>query len=133
MKFLKIALAILFVGLLCSSFSLKKKTDKVVYAFGVSSSFADSVVYYTEIQVLDSVTLDKHGFLPEMQMYSYQLKNYLEYQRGLKNRTCMIYYGKNKQKLAKEQTKVLSKIKKKNNVLFQEIKNSDFIFTKPQE
>ena len=42
-------------------------------------SFNDSIVYYTDIQVLDSVELDKNGFLPKRDLYTYQLKNYLEY------------------------------------------------------
>lgn len=33
--------------------------------FGVAASFNDTVVYFTDIQVLDSVKLDKGGFLPK--------------------------------------------------------------------
>ena len=99
MKYVKILFAVALVFTLCSAFSLKKGGHKPVYAFGVSASFTDTVIYYTEIQMLDSVALDKNGFLPHRELYSYQLKNYLEFDKGLPNRTCMIYFSENKKKL----------------------------------
>ena len=80
MKYLRILLAVTLVFTLCSAFSMKKEKEKQVYAFGVAASFNDTIVYYTEIQMLDSVVLDKRGFLPQRELYSYQLKNYLEYE-----------------------------------------------------
>ena len=77
----------------CPAFSLKKGSHKPVYAFGISASFTDTVVYYTDIQLLDSVHLDKGGFLPHRELYSYQLKNFLEFEMNLPNRTCMIYFS----------------------------------------
>ena len=81
MKHIKIVFAVMLVFTLCTAFTMK--SHKPVYAFGVAASFNDSVVYCTEIQVLDSTALDKNGFLPKRDLYSYQLKNYLEY--DLKN------------------------------------------------
>ena len=78
MKYVRILCAVALVFALCSAFTMKDK-EKVVYAFGVAASFNDSIVYYTDIQVLDSVELDKNGFLPKRDLYTYQLKNYLEY------------------------------------------------------
>lgn len=130
MKRLKIGVVLLGALVVFSAFSLKKKST--VYAFGISASFTDTVVYYTEIQVLDSVTLGKKGFLPQRELYSYQLKNHLEYEKGEKNRTCMLYFSKQEGKLQKERNTVLNKYKKKG-VVLKEIKKEEFAFKKPEE
>lgn len=133
MKYVKILFAVALVFTLCSAFSLKKGEHKPVYAFGVSASFTDTVVYYTETQVLDSVALDKNGFLPHREIYSYQLKNYLEIDKGQPNRTCMIYFSENQKKLEKEAAKVLGKYKKNKSVALEKIDTQSFKFTKPEE
>ena len=92
----------------------------------------DSVVYCTEIQVLDSTALDKNGFLPKRDLYSYQLKNYLEYDLKKPDYTCMIYFSENKKKLEKEAVKVKAKYKKSTMVL-QAITSDKFSFKKPEE
>lgn len=57
----KIVFAVALIFTLCSAFTMKGG-HKPVYAFGVAAAFNDSVVYYTEIQQLDSVSLDKNNF-----------------------------------------------------------------------
>lgn len=104
-----------------------------MYAFGVAASFNDSIVYYTDIQMLDSVTLDKNGFLPKRESYTYQLKNYLEYNLNKPDYTCMIYFSESKSKLEKEAVKVQGKYKKNKGMLLETIKSEVFTFTKPQE
>ena len=95
-------LVALFVVLLCSSFTLGKGKgkNKDVYMAGVSASFSDSLIFFTDIQLVDSVELDKDKLLPERQQYSTQLKRFLEGQ-GMKNRTCFIYFNTNRKKLEK--------------------------------
>lgn len=132
MKYVKILFAVVFVFTLCTAFSLKDG-HKPIYAFGVSASFTDTVVYYTDIQVLDSVALDKNGFLPHRDLYSYQLKNYLELEKGLPNRTCMIYFSENKKKLSKEAVNVLGKYRKNKIITVREIEAGSFQFKKPEE
>ena len=122
MKYVKILFAIALVFTMCSAFSLKKGSHKPVYAFGISASFTDTVVYYTDIQLLDSVHLDKGGFLPHRELYSYQLKNFLE-----------IYFSDNKKKIDKEALKVLGKYKKNKSIVLQKIDPEKFRFTKPEE
>ena len=73
MKSIKILCSLLLVLMVCSAFSLKGSKGKSVYIVGVSASFTDSLVYFTEIQLLDSVRLDKNKMLPERSQYSYQL------------------------------------------------------------
>ena len=103
MKYVRILFAVALLFMVCSAFSLKKvKEEKTVYAFGIAASFTDTVVYYTAIQPLDSVKLDKNGFLPKRELYTYQLKNYLEYELGSPDYTCMIYFSNNKGKLERQ-------------------------------
>lgn len=129
MKYLKIVL--LTVCVLCS-LSVFSKSNKPVYAFGVSASFSDTIVFYTEVQVLDSVFLDKKGFLPNRESYSYQLKNYLEANKNMVNRTCIIYFSDNRNKLNKELNKIAAKYKKQKNISVNLIKKDEFLFTKQE-
>ena len=69
MKSIKILCSLLLVLIVFSSFSLKESKGKSVYIVGVSASFTDSLVYFTEIQLLDSVRLDKNKMLPERSQY----------------------------------------------------------------
>ena len=133
MKYVKILFAIALVFTMCSAFSLKKDHSKPVYAFGISASFTDTVVYFTDIQILDSAKVSKEGFLSHRELYSYQLKNYLEDNQLQQNSTCMIYFSKNKKKLEKEATKILNKYKKNNRMTVSRIDSDKFHFTKPEE
>lgn len=131
-KYMRMFLAATTVVMLCSAFTWGGK-EKNVYAFGVATSFSDTVAYCTAIQVLDSVRLDKNHFLPERELYSYQLKNYLEYDLGKPNFTCMIYFSRNRNKLEKEQSKVLSRIKKEGGQEIIPLNPDMFKFKKPSE
>lgn len=132
MKYVKILLAVGLVFGICSGFTMKEKY-KQVYAFGVAASFTDSVVYYTDIQLLDSAKVTKEGFLVHRDLYSYQLKNYLENGQLQQNSTCMIYFSEKKAKLEKEAAKVLAKYKKSKNVVLRRVDSAEFKFTKPEE
>ena len=133
MKYVKILFAIALVFTMCSAFSLKKDHSKPVYAFGISASFTDTVVYFTDIQILDSAKVSKEGFLVHRELYSYQLKNYLEENQRQQNSTGMIYFSENRKKLEKEATKILNKYKKNNRMTVSRIDSDKFRFTKPEE
>ena len=133
MRFVKILFAVTVVFAVCSAFSMKKDHGKSVYAFGVGASFTDTIVYFTEIQKLDSVKLGKDGFRPRRDQYSYQLKNYLEFNSLQPNSTCMIYFSDNLNKLEKEASKILGKYRKSKNVVVQKIELDKFSFKKPEE
>lgn len=132
MRTLKILCSLLLVLMVCSAFSLKGSKGKSVYIVGVSASFTDSLVYFTEIQLLDSVKLDKNKMLPERAQYSYQLKNYLENQEGLTNRTCFVYFSSNKNKLQKTISKMKAKYQKGKTMLIREVNPNEFRFKKPE-
>ena len=134
MKYVRILFAVALVFIVCAAFSFKKgKGEKAVYAFGVAASFNDTVVYFTDIQVLFSVKLDNVDFLSIRDLYTYQLKNYLEDNQLQQNSTCMIYFSENKKKLEKEATKILNKYKKNNRMTVSRIESDKFHITKPEE
>ena len=131
MKNIKILGALLLVFIMCSAFSMKKKDDKQVYIAGVSASFKDSLVYFTDIQLVDSVILDKNKMLPQRQQYSYQLKTYLESKLGQSNRTCFIYFDSNKTKLEKSIKKMKDKYQKSGKSIIRQV-DLEFKFTKAE-
>lgn|SRR5574344_117071 len=103
MKFLKItSLAVIAIALcIGANVSAKTKIVPKVYLFGFAASFNDSVVYFTDIQDIDSAFIDsKTNFLLSRDNYSYQLRDYLETQ-NLRNRTCVTMFGFKKDKLEK--------------------------------
>ena len=105
MRFIKIFCSLFVVLILCSAFSLKG----------------------------NSVKLDNNKLLPQRSHYSYQLKNYLEGQEGLVNRTCFVYFDTNKSKLEKTVAKLKAKFQKGQNVLIRPVDPTLFRFTKPEE
>ena len=133
MKFVKIFASLFLVLMVCSAFSLKgKNKGGGMYMAGVSASFTDSLIYFTEIQYLDSVLLDKAKLLPMRVQYSEQLEDYLENNLGLKDRTCFIYFDKKKDKVEKEIKKMKAKYLKDGKAVLKEVGN-DFKFTKAEE
>ena len=133
MKFMKIFASLFLVFMVCSAFSLKgNKKDMGMYMVGVSASFADSLIYFTDIQYLDSISLDKDKLLPLRGQYSEQLEDYLENKLGLKDRTCFIYFDAKKAKLEKVMKKMKDQYKKDGKAVLKEI-GADFQFTKAVE
>lgn len=128
MKILRNLSVLLLIFLAGSAFTMKGD-KKVVYMAGVSASFSDSLVYFTDIQLVDSVELDKDDLLPQRQQYSYQLKTYLESKGGSSNRTCFVYFNTNKEKLQKEIKKLKEKYQKSGKSIIRQVE-SDFKFTK---
>lgn len=112
----------------------KKSKDKNkygVYMAGVSASFTDSLVYFTDIQFLDSAQVDGKGFLVGRSQYSVQLKDYLETKEGGKNRTCFMFFNLKKNKLQKELQKLKEKYNKGKNMVLKDI-NPEFKFEKAE-
>lgn len=134
MKYFKLICVSLLLTAVLSAFSfpfLKPKSN-AVYAFGVAASFKDTVVYFTDIQVLDSVKLSK-GFLPNRSSYSDELKEYVEASKNVEHETCMIFFNKDRDKLQKKEIKLRKLYKKSNNVIIKSIHSSEFRFKKPAD
>ena len=133
MKLMKIFASLFLVFMVCSAFSLKgNKKDMGMYMVGVSASFTDSLIYFTDIQHLDSVSFDKDKLLTLRGQYSEQLEDYLENKLGLKDRTCFIYFDAKKAKLEKVMKKMKDQYKKDGKAVLKEI-GVDFQFTKAVE
>ena len=133
MKFVKILASLLMVFMVCSAFSLKgKNKSNGMYIVGVSASFTDSLIYFTDIQFVDSMTLGKDKLLPMRGQYSDQLEAYLEQRLGLKNRTCFIYFDEKKNNVEKTIKKMKEKYKKTGTSVLHET-GADFKFTKAIE
>lgn len=131
MKFIKIVASLFIVLAVCTASTMENK-KKGMYIVGVSASFTDSLIYFTDIQFLDSVELDKNKLLPKREQYSDQLDAYLEQRLGLQNRTCFVYFNEQKQKLEKTVQKMKEKYQKEGKSILKET-GADFKFTKAVE
>lgn len=128
MKFVKVFVSLLVVLSICTASTMENK-KKGMYIAGVSASFTDSLIYFTDIQFVDSVELGKDKLLPMRGQYSDQLDNYLEQKLGLENRTCFIYFDEKKSKVEKAIKKMKGKYQKEGKVVIKET-GADFKFTK---
>lgn len=133
MRYIKL-LCFLFAVSIVVGATAKKSKDKNkygVYMAGVSASFTDSLVYFTDIQFLDSAQVDGKGFLVGRSQYSVQLKDYLETKEGGKNRTCFMFFNVKKNKLQKELQKLKEKYNKGKNMVLKDV-NPEFKFEKAE-
>ena len=72
------------------SFAQNRVVPKA-YMFGFAASFNDSIVFFTDIQEVDSVwVMPKKKILAGRSNYSYQLRNFCADNLGLKNRIVVV-------------------------------------------
>lgn len=131
MRYLKFVCFLLIATLAFPIWGKQPKDKKKygVYLAGVSASFTDSLVYFTDVQYVDSASLGEKGLLEGRAQYSIQLKEYLEEKENGKNRTCFIYFNKNRKNLGKEMRKLRQRYQKGNTLVIREV-NPDFKFEK---
>ena len=132
MKSLKTISILMLLLVVTSAFTLRKDDYKPVYVMGVSLCFGGWVVYFTDIQQIDSGRLTKEGFLPSSEGFSEQLKAYLEAKDGNINHTCITYFSEKKAALQKTVTKLMKRYRNGSTVI-QQIAPSDFKFVRPEE
>ena len=130
MKFVKIVASLFIVLAVCTASTMEKK--KGMYMVGVSASFTDSLIYFTDIQFVDSVELGKDKLLPMRGQYSDQLDSYLEQVKGMENRTCFIYFDEKKDKVEKTIKKMKEKYQKDGKSILRDL-GADFKFSKAVE
>ena len=128
MKFVEIVASLFIVLAMCTASTLENKKNGM-YIVGVSASFTDSLISFTHIQFVDSVNVDKNKLLPMRSQYSDQLENYLEQVKGMKNRTCFIYFNEKKSKLEKNINKMKENYQKEGKSILREL-GDEFKFTK---
>ena len=81
-----------------------------IYIFGSAISFTDSLVYITDIQILDSAWLDdKNDFLLKRHEYSNQLRSYFT-QHGISSRTCHVEFSTSEKKIVKKYERLRKKL-----------------------
>ncbi len=101
------------------------------YMFGFSASFNDSIVYFTDIQEIDSVWFtQKKKLLAGRSNYSYQLRDFFADKMNLPKRTCVVIASQKlkdvEKKYAKMKKQYTGKKAKPYDVRF--ITSSDFMF-----
>ncbi len=132
MKLYKNVIAALTLLVVASSFvgvSAKIVCVPKLYAFGFSASFNDSIVYFTDIQEIDSAWInDKTDFLVSRDNYSYQLKNYFT-NIGQEHRTCVISFALKRKDIEKKYKKMKEKYVKVGNFSIKTLGKNDFQFT----
>jgi hypothetical protein len=129
---LKIFVITLFFLLLSIPEAKSKGRCTPVYLFGVSASFTDSIVYITDIQLLDSAWLDeKTNFLLCRNEYSNQLRSHFN-NIGLPKRTCYVSFALEEKDILKKYEKALKHYKgtakKPKKFDIRELDNDDFKF-----
>ncbi|MBR1504224.1 MAG: hypothetical protein IJ618_10130 [Prevotella sp.] len=77
------------------------------YMFGFVASFNDSIIYFTDIQEVDSVWLtQKKKMLAGRSNYAYQLRNYCSQALEQPNRTVVIISATKRKDVEKKLTKM---------------------------
>lgn len=132
---LLVTAVIIMASWMSLSVSAKIKCVPKIYAFGFAASFNDSIVYFTDIQEIDSAWVgEKNEFLVNRENYSYQLKNYFN-RIGLEHRTCVISYALSRKDIEKKYKKMKDKYVKAERFSIKDLDEKDFHFTaiKPDE
>ena len=117
---------------LCSISVSAKSYCTPIYIYGLSASFNDSIVYITNIQILDSAWLDeKTDFLINRSEYSSQFKEYFN-SKGQTQRTCIVTYAEKEKDILKKYAKMKSRYvvskKKIKNFDLRTVDEEDFKF-----
>lgn len=127
-KIIKFALILICAIVSVNVSAANKKSN--IYAFGFSASFNDSIVYFTDIQLIPDVTLErKSHFLENRDGYSKQLSEYLA-ANGASTRICTIIFGNKQKNIEKEFTKLRKKYAKHGLYDIKYVGASDFCFKK---
>lgn len=110
MKIVKYLMVICALGALTlvgiNDAQAKKKPTGKVYMFGFSASFTDSLVYFTDIQTVDSAQIDpKTHFLQYRNIYAQQLQDYFSANMQ-PNRVCIVMYALSQEDAEKKYLKM---------------------------
>ena len=126
-RYILLALILLTMSL---GMTAKNKTVQKVYIYGFSASFKDSVVYFTDIQELENVSVaERTGFLYGRDSYSNQLREYLA-EKGQPFRTCIVSFAFDRKHIEKKYLKLKSKYTKKGNFDVRYLKTDEFKFNR---
>ena len=115
MKYLKfIALVVVLSTFLPANAAKKSETTKA-YLFGFVANFTDSVVFFTDIQEIENVTIQKKTkFLKDRDSYSDQLRYYFTDKLNMPHRTCIVSFGLTRKEAEKKYVKMRKLYTEKN-------------------
>ena len=115
MKYLKfIALVVVLSTFLPANAAKKSETTKA-YLFGFVANFTDSVVYFTDIQEIENVTIQKKTkFLKDRDSYSDQLLYYFTDKLNMPHLTCIVSFGLTRKEAEKKYVKMRKLYTEKN-------------------
>lgn len=124
-----------FVVLISFAFAviavMAAKKNEGVYVFGASISFSDSTVYFTEVQLIEGVSLMKGvKFLPDRQHYAYELKDYMNFKENMPGRTSVIFFSTKASSLKKKENNLKNRLEKRRGLTVRYL-GDKFKFTKP--
>jgi len=123
-----IAVLLLTASILMPSKAFAVNELTPVYMFGFVSTFNDSTVYITDIQLVDSAWIDsKTKFLYSRQNYSYQLRQYMQ-EQGVENATCTVFFSDKRKKIEKRFLKLRKRYTTKGNFIVKYIEGNSFKF-----
>ena len=116
MKILRyLAAAVLLAALLPTTAEAKVVMKPQGYLFGFVANFSDSVVYFTDIQEVDSIFYDtKSEFLIGRSDYSNQLRSYFADKLNMPHRTCIVSFALTRKKAEKKYLKMKKLYAEKN-------------------
>ena len=107
MKVLRYTLLIVMMTLMSDFVSAKSVMLPKAYIYGFIANFSDSVVYFTDIQEVDSIWYDsKTKFLLGRSHYSGQLRDYFSNKLKMPNRTCIVAFGLTRKAAEKKYAKL---------------------------
>ena len=110
-----------------------KVKNTPIYLFGVATSFADSTIYFTEVQQVDSACLyERSKFLYGRENYSYQLRDYLS-AHGAENYTCTTVFALNRKAAEKKYAKLRKRYTQGGKYTVKDLSKTDFFFVPIKE
>ena len=102
------------------------------YMFGFVASFNDSIVYFTDVQELDTIWVtEKKHMVAGRSNYSYQLRDYFAQKMDMPKRTCVVVGGTSRKKVQKKyekMKKMYSSTKSKRHYDVRYLTQADFAF-----
>lgn len=102
--------ALVLLAAMPAATEAKRQMVPKMYMFGFAASFNDTIVYFTDIQTVDSAWIEKKsGFLQSRNVYTSELRDYMARRLSMPHRTCVVFYGKKRSKVEKQYLKMMHK------------------------
>ena len=106
-RHITLAAAIMAALAFVPSLAQNNRVVPKAYMFGFVASFTDSIVFFTDIQEVDSVWLmPRKKMLAGKSNYSYQLRNFCADSLGFKNRTVVVESALTRKEIEKKYAKM---------------------------